>query len=182
MLRILLFCAILAGTCAAAEPVATRGPSADVPELQPLNLWAGTWDSELTVKPNADLPKGGKAKGTATAEWIHDGRFLRQTWAMDSADGIPKMNGSTLMTYDTRKKTYRSWSFFSTGVASEAEGVWDAKARKMTWTSRDAESGQTTVTTATFGADGSETWSIVAKDRDGKVVNEVNGKNTRRAK
>jgi hypothetical protein len=159
-----------------------QGPARDVPELQVLNHWAGTWGTELTTKPNADLPNGAKAKGRATGEWVHGGRFLRQTWAMEESQGIPKLSGSTMMTYDPRKKVYRSWSFFSNGYTSESQGVWDPKSRTLTSTSRDAESGRTTTTKATFAEDSTETWSIVEKDRDGKIGSETTGKNTRRQK
>jgi hypothetical protein len=159
-----------------------QGPSKDVPELQALNHWVGKWDSTLTTKPNADLPNGAKAKGHATGEWVHNGRFLRQTWAMEESEGIPKLSGSTMMTYDPRKRVYRSWSFFSNGYTSESQGVWDPKTHTMTWTGRDAESGRTTITKAAFSDEGTETWSIVEKDRDGKIISESTGKNTRHKK
>ena len=107
-------------------------------------------------------------------------RFLRQTWAVTPGAGFPPLSGSTIMTYDPRQRAYRSWSFISTGFALENRGTWDAKARTMTWTGQDAQSGQTMVTRATFAADGIETWSIVEKDKDGKVVSESTGRNTRR--
>lgn len=155
------------------------GATADVPELQALNHWVGKWEDEMTIKANADLPKGGRGKGTSTAEWIHDGHFLLQTWEMDVTEGIPKMTGTIIMTYDPRKKTYRSWSFFSSGFTRESQGVWDADSKTMTWTSRDNETGRTSVTKASF-ADGTENWSIVDKDPDGNVLSESSGKNVRK--
>jgi hypothetical protein len=160
----------------AADPA---GPAPDVPELKALSHWAGQWSTKMTVKPNRDLPNGAGGTGTAVGEWVHAGRFLRQTWSLDSTTGLPKMSGSTMMTYDPQRKAYRSWSFFSTGAVSEATGTWDANTRTMTWTARDGD--LTTVTTAAFTADGrNETWSIVTKDRAGNVVGDTSGTNTRK--
>jgi hypothetical protein len=167
-----------------ADPVARadapKGPSPEVPELQPLNEWVGMWDTQMKVMPNADLPNGGSAKGVASAEWIHDGRFLRQTWSMKSAQGVPLMTGSTVMTYDPRKKVYRSWSFYSSGFVGDGQGVWDSTTRTMTWTSHDAEDGRTMITKASFATPGTENWSIVEQDRGGRVIAETTGKNIRR--
>ena len=177
-------CIVLTSFCLAASVrgEAPQGPSKDVPELQVLKHWIGTWDVEMTTRPNADLPRGMRAKGPTTAEWVLDGRFVQQSGTLKPDDGSPALQATTLMTYDPRKKVYRSWMFFSTGFVSESEGKWDEKTRTLTSTSRDAESGTTTTTKATFAEDGTESWSIVSKDREGKVVNETTGKNTRRKK
>jgi hypothetical protein len=177
-------CVVLASMslAAGARADAPQGPSKDVPELQVLKHWIGVWDVEMTVKPNADLPRGMRAKGATTAEWVLDGRFVQQTGTLKPDDGSPAMQVTTLMTYDPRKKVYRSWMFFSTGSVSESEGQWDEKARTMTSTSRDAESGRTTTIKAVFTEDGSESWSFVERDREGKVVSETAGKNARQKK
>jgi hypothetical protein len=155
-------------------------PAADLPDLQALDHWAGKWESEMTINPNADLPKGGRSKGTSTGEWIHDGRFLLLTWKTDATEGMPKSTGSIIMTYDPGKKTYRSWSFFSSGYTRESRGVWDADAKTMTWNSRDDETGRTSMTKASF-TDNTENWSTVDKDKEGTVLSESSGKNTRKA-
>jgi hypothetical protein len=159
---------------------AAPGPAKDVPELQVLEHWVGTWDDDVTFKPNADLPKGRHAKGSVTAEWILDGRFVQQIATLQPDDAAPAMKVMMLMTYDARKKVYRSWMFFSSGVVRELEGQWDAKSRTMTSTSCDAQTGGTMTITATFAEDGVERWTIVEKDRDAKVLAEIAGTNTRR--
>jgi hypothetical protein len=159
-----------------------QGPSKEVPELQVLNHWLGNWDVDMTVKPNADAPKGMRAKGEFAAEWVLNGRFVQQTGTLTPSDGAPAMKVTTLMTYDPRKKVYRSWMFFSTGFVSESEGQWEEKSRTMTSTSRDADSGRATTIKAIFAEDGTESWSIIEMDREGKVVNETTGKNMRRKK
>ena len=164
-----------------ASTVRAQGLSSEIPELKVLNHYAGKWDGTMTFKPNGD-EKGTPSTGSSTGEWIHDGRFLRQTWSLKGSDALPAMNGSTIMTYDPQKKTYRSWNFTSTGQMAECQGAWDAKSKTMTWTMRDDGNGGASVTKASFPEDGVESWSILVKDGSGKVVADLNGKNTRRAK
>jgi hypothetical protein len=138
-------------------------PATDVPQLQPLSQYAGNWEIELTIK-NAEHPQGVKTTGSSVGEWIHGGRFLRQTWSVNAADGVPAFNGSSIRTYDPRKNTYRTWSFDSAGETEESLGAWDPKARTLTWKVRENNSGGTTINTSTFPEDGKESWSILAKD------------------
>src|SRR4051812_48136926 len=175
-----VFAAASLAAAAAAAPDRAPGPAGDVPELKVLEHWVGEWDVEMTVKPADGAAGGTKAKGTAKAEWVLDGRFVQETWTLEGEDGSPPMKGITLMTYDPGKKAYRSWTFFSNRSASQAEGRWDEKARALTSKARDPQGGATT-TVASFAEDGTQTWSIVEKDRDGKVLAEITG-TTRRAK
>jgi hypothetical protein len=167
---VLVLIGLLGGPVRAAE-----GPSKEVPELEPLNHYAGNWGSEMTIK-GIEKP----IKATVEGKWIHNGLFLQQTWRTEAEGDMPSRSGTTIMTYDPRKKAYRSWSFNSAGGMFESQGAWDAKARTMTWTMRDTDSGATMTTKATFAEDGNgETWSIVEKDGEGKVRGEFHGKNTR---
>jgi hypothetical protein len=168
-------------TCATARAADDQQePATDVPELQPLSQYAGNWQVELTIK-NMEHPDGVKTTGSSVGEWIHGGRFLRQTWSVNAADGIPAFNGSSIRTYDPRKMTYRTWSFDSTGNAEESQGLWDPQKRTLTWKILENNSGGMTIVTSTFAQDGMETWSILAKDSNGTVLADVNGKATRRA-
>jgi hypothetical protein len=154
-------------------------PAPDVPELVPLGHYAGNWEIEMTIK-NSEHPDGVKTTGTAVGEWIHGGRYLRQTWTVKAADGIPDVNGSSIRTYDPRKQTYRTWSFDSSGNSEESAGTWDPKTRTLTWKVPENAAGGTTITTSTFSEDGKETWSIVATDGNGETLADVSGKGTRR--
>lgn len=155
------------------------GPAKGVPELQPLGAYVGTWATQSTLKVG-DQPAVAE-KGKTTAEWIHDGRFVRQTWALEQAGGLPALNGSTIMTYDAQKKTYRAWLFYSTGSVAEAEGTWDAKGRVFTWTAQNPD-GNTTVTKANFSMEGTEKWTITTTNRAGKLVFVMQGTNQREKK
>jgi len=155
------------------------GPAKGVPELQPLNHYVGTWSGRSTTKAGDQPPV--ENKDNAVAEWIHDGRFVRQTWSLEAAPGRPGLSGHTVFTYDARKKAYRSWNFFSGGDVTEAEGTWDAKDRAFTWIARNPD-GLVTVTKAAFPEDGVEKWSITTTDRTGKVLFEMQGTNKREKK
>lgn len=141
-------------------------------ELQALSNYIGTWSNTIAGNPNA--------KGTTTAQWTLDGRFLQQTWTLDADPGVlPKLSCTTMMTYDTAKGVYRAWQFFSNGFSSTGEGKWDADARAFTWTVKDPNNGNITVTKVSFAQDGIESWSLTATNSQGKTVNSMSGKNTK---
>src|SRR5688500_1158848 len=85
-----------------------EGPSAEVPELQALNHYAGQWEDEIIGQPGI--------RRMETAEWILQGRFLRQTWSTEGPHGTPTASGLTLMTFDTERQVFRHWSFLATGT------------------------------------------------------------------
>jgi hypothetical protein len=152
------------------------GPSAKVPELKALDHYAGSWDVEITSKGQPFT------KGKVTARWMLDGRFLQQSGELQDKDGVTVFKYTSLMTYDPAKKVYRSWIFLSDGNAGESEGTWDANGRVMTSVGRKDANGVFSTTTADFSETGVEKWKIVVRDRTGKVVSEMSGKNTRRKK
>lgn len=110
--------------CQWAAAAGDDGPSDKVPELKALDHYAGSWDTEITSK-NPPF-----TKGTVTAKWVLDGRFLQQT--AEGKDGPTVFKYMSLMTYDPNKKVYRSWIFLSDGFAAESEGSWNAKDQVMT--------------------------------------------------
>jgi hypothetical protein len=148
------------------------GPSKDVPELQHLSNYVGSWDVVITSK-NARY-----IRGQATTKWILGSRYVQQTGSLAASDGSKDMKVTTLMTYDPRKRAYRMWTFMSDGFASEAEGQWDSNARTMTSISHNE--GYTTKTTAHFPEDGIEKWEMVVTDQAGKAITRTSGTNTRR--
>ncbi len=147
------------------------GPAKDVPELQALQHYQGTWDVAVTDNEFS--------KGESTARWILGGRFLEQAGVMHSKDG-KELGVTTLFTFDTAKQTYRSWMFFSTGSVSQAEMTWDAKSKTMTSVTRPNADGVRSTVTADFSEPGQERWKFVFTDRDGKKVGEMSGVNTLR--
>ena len=151
---------------------AQDGPAADIPELKVLSHYVGTWDVLITS------PDAGFTKGEATAKWILDGKFVQQTGSMTSPDGSRTFKMKTLMTYDKQAQKYRMWQFRSDGSTAQATGEWDEATRTMTSVERNDQF--TTTTKAHMTQDGTEKWTIVAKDQNDKTVFQISGTNTRR--
>lgn len=147
-----------------------------VPELKVLERYVGSWDVEVT-SPDAPL-----TKGHSSTTWVLGGRFLQGTGELRSQDGSTVVKVTTLMTFDTVRKVYRSWTFMSDGSSFESEGTWQEPTRELNSSSRqDSPSGGFT-SKSVFAEDGVENWSMEFKDDKGKVVSQMTGKNTRRKK
>lgn len=166
-------CVLVPGNPTAGEP-----PS-DVPELAVLGSWVGEWTTEMSLIPSDPAQPSRELKGSASATWMVDGRFVRQEWRIHAAEGISAVSGTTIMGYDEPSKTYRSWWFFSDGNTMSMTGIWDAASRKMTWTGEGSDMATTTVEAA-FPEKSLEKWSIVFRDRAGKVNMRSEGTNKRR--
>lgn len=147
------------------------GPMKGFPELEVLNQYVGTWD--VTVRAGTVDILVGEAK----SEWILDGRYLQQMASLQPQDGSTAYNFKTLMTYDNERKKYRSWTFVNNGSTSEAEGVWDAKAKVLKWTSRKDEKSNLVTTTADFSQPGIEKVKIVTTNPKGAVASEMSAEN-----
>jgi len=144
-----------------------------VPELQPLHLYAGRWESEISGKP--------QFKRVEVGEWILNGSFLRQCWSADGPEEATKASGITIMTFDSVKKAYLSWSFLAIRSVVQKEGSWDAASQTMTWTDQLAAPGESVVTKSSFVDSATNVWSITETDAKGKVVRSLDGKSVRRS-
>jgi hypothetical protein len=164
----------------AAAAYAQSGPAKEPSELKVLAHWQGDRDVVLLVDFIGD-PKGKrKIRGSYSAKWVVDGRFLELLETYDSAEKLPDVK--TLMTFDPERKIFRAVAFFGNGIINESKGTWDEKTRTMEWTSKDADSGRSSVTRSAFADDGTENWTFVEKDAGGKVVGTIEGKNTLKKK
>jgi hypothetical protein len=148
-------------------------PAADVPELSPLHLYAGRWEAEISGKS--------QLKRIEVGEWILNGSFLRQSWSTEGAEDTPKACGMTLMTYDSVRNAYLSWSFLAIRSVVHREGFWDAASRTMTWTDQLAAHGGSVISTSWFTDDATHAWSIKETDDHGRVVREIDGRSIRLA-
>jgi hypothetical protein len=119
-------------------------------------------------------------KGTAKAEWVLGGRFVRQTGAVKSPDASEDTQLESLLTYDPDKKTYLTWTFMSDGSHLEAEATWNEATKTMTSVAHNRDGGVTTTTTADFSHPGVERWKIVSTTKTSDVIFELRGENTRR--
>lgn len=166
--------AVCASRLLAADP--PLGPSKDVPELQFLNGYVGTWEVVMATNEVPNTPIG---KGKATAKWILDGRFLEQSGMLLLTEGNKTVKVTTLMTYDVDKKSFRSWTFTSDGQATESDGKWDAATQTMTFISIQRPNGQKVTITANFAEAGIERWKMTVADETGKLISNLIGKNIR---
>jgi len=144
------------------------GPAKDVPELKVLQNYVGTWD----VKVAGDEV----ANGENTARWILGGRFLEQSGFIVSENGTNRVEVTTLYTYDTTKKAYRSWSFLSTGNTSQADMTWDARTKTMT--SVEPNEFKTTSQHG-FPNSGKCDWKVLIQDTQGTTMFRMEGTSLR---
>lgn len=147
------------------------GPNSEVPELNELKVYAGKFKIEV-MEPV-------QLTGTAEGEWIHDGRFIKQSFKLEGLPNNQVLTGTHLFTFDTRKKAYRCWRYYSNGFIYEAQGAWDEKEKTMTWTGPDADTAGTMRMTSTFDKDGNQTWKLTKEDPNGRPEDgAIKGKHT----
>ena len=140
--------------------------------LEVLEIYTGTWDVR------ADIENAQTATGNFTATIILDGKFLQTIGSLNTSDNSNDFDLVSLMTFDENRNTYRTWSFFSTGLVSESTSDWDATSNMMTKKTRYGDITQTTE--SYFPKSGIERWIAISRDRNGNVVSELQGVNTRR--
>ena len=139
---------------------------------QALSHYVGTWD---VVAGPPDTPF---ATGENTVEWVLGGQFVGGSGSVRTADGSNDFAIIALRGFDPHAGVYRTWSFFSTGMVSEAEATWDEAEKTMTEVTHYGDVTQTT--TSRFTEDGVEEWTQVNKDGSGNVISALQGRNTRR--
>lgn len=169
-MRFVLGFGLLLATTLKAAPPTDGGPNPDVPELAELKMYVGKFQVEV-VEPS-DI------RGQAEGEWIHNGRFVKQSFYVKNNQGSEVLNGTHIFTYDDKKKQYRCWRFYSNGISHEATGTWDAAHKTMTWVGPDPDSSGTLRMVSTFDKEGGQTWSVSKEDPNGRTDGQIKGKHT----
>ncbi len=144
------------------------------PELKVLEKFVGTWDCEIVTKPAVWTPEEKREKAMEVNEMALDGWFLHgSSKTPDGKTLVIMMN-----TYDPERKKFHFWRFAGRGC-EEADGQWDETTSTLTITT---DQGNGVTTKAAFHViDGDHReYHIVAKDGDGKVYVNIQGKVTRR--
>lgn len=152
------------------------GPAKEIPELQILSCYVGTWE---VSGASSESPNAPAFKGKATSKWILDGRFLEQTGVIHASAGGNPTTITTLMTYDADKKIFRTWTFVSDGRATESEGKWDPATQTMTSVDCPGVKHQVVTTTVNFSEAGIQKWKLVIADQSGTILKQMIGKNVR---
>jgi hypothetical protein len=169
---ILASCVVLAAAAAAQ----TQAPPKPGPELKKLDMFAGSWTLDGSMKPGMMGP-GGSMTETEKCEWMQGGFYLvcHSDYKME---GMGNGVGLSVLGYsaDDKKYTYREFNSF--GEFDNSQGTLDGDT--WTWTSDEKMGGMTMkgrftmkVTSATsynfmyeMSQDGSK-WSLVM---DGKAT------------
>jgi hypothetical protein len=150
----------------------SAGPKQTLPkEMEPLDRLVGAWDTEMTSK----ISSGGKWKSEITGRKIFGGRFIeiRERFLPTGGENY------TLVTYDVGKKCYRQWRFSSGSGPAEGTGTWDETTRTMTWECEGGTAAKMSLVWKFVAEDRSD-FKITDKSRDGKVLEDLEGTQTRR--
>ncbi len=102
------------------------GPATEAAGGKALDGWLGSWKSQFEFESAAWSPQARELSGTATVEWILNGRYQQ----ISSRTG--EYETRELQRYETRSGKYHKWVFSSDGSNSFWIGAWDAESSTMT--------------------------------------------------
>jgi hypothetical protein len=143
------------------------------PEMKVLRKLAGEWRPESVSKVAEWTPQETHSKGTSKNNLTLGGRFVISR----NFDEEGKLSSIHMFTYDVAQKAYRQWFFGADGNTLESTGKWNAAANTLTFTNE--HEGITGTFTIQFVDPDTMQFSIVSKDRNGKVYLDIQGKSTR---
>ncbi len=133
-LAMILAAALVLATAAAAQ----MPPSKPGPELKKLDIFAGSWVLDGTMKPSAMGP-GGTMTENEKCEWMEGAFYLvcHSDYKVSMGSGV----GLSVMGYSTYDKTYTYREFNSYGEFDDSKGVLDGDT--WTWTNEEKMGGMT---------------------------------------
>jgi hypothetical protein len=145
-------------------------------ELQVLDRYVGTWEETAIAKPALWTPERTTSTKTTTRQWILNGTMIENKGAW-----LPSKNECLhLMAYDPQRKEYRQWYFDKNNLAPPGyRGNWNEATQTFKFTGNIADGVRATNQQKWLNKD-SFTWTLVAKDRTGKVVLDMEGKCVRK--
>lgn len=151
-------------------------PMAKSAELQVLDRYIGTWEETTEFKPALITPERAILTTTTTRRWILNGQMIENKGAW--------MPGDTeflhLMTYDSNRKEYHQWYYDKNNLTPQlSQGKWDAATQTFTFMGTIGEDIQSTSQQHFLNKD-TFTWTMMAKNKAGKVVLDMEGKCVRK--
>jgi Protein of unknown function (DUF1579) len=127
---------MLAVICAATARAQNEAPKPG-PELKKLDVFAGSWTLEGTMKPGAMGP-GGSMTENEKCEWM-EGDFYLVCHA-DYKSSMGNVVGLSVLGYSAEDKTYTYREFNSSGEFDDSRGTLDGDT--WTWTSDEKWEGK----------------------------------------
>jgi hypothetical protein len=133
-LAMVLFSALML----AAPAVAQMEPPKPAAELKKLDVFAGSWTLDGTMKPGAMGP-GGSMTETEQCQWMEGGFYLicHSDYKSSMGNGV----GLSIMGYSTDDKAYTYREFNSFGEFDDSRGTLDGDT--WNWTSDEKMGGMT---------------------------------------
>jgi Protein of unknown function (DUF1579) len=130
---------VLAAVLLSASALAQEGQSKPGPELKKLDVFAGTWSLDGTIKPSSMGP-GGSMTENEKCEWMEGGFFLvcHADYKGTMGSGV----GVSFLGYSPDEKAYTYREFNSFGEFEDSRGHVDGDT--WTWTS-DEKMGEMTM-------------------------------------
>ena len=144
------------------------------PELKVLARFIGTWECESTAKKTEWAPQETHSTAVDVAKWILDGSHVEI-----EIQTSEKQSLKVILSYDSAKQMYRSWTFGPNGYCLENQMQWNEKTKTFSGKYEVTE-GVTCETTARFVDDDTYEWNWLAKDAKGTIYVDTHGKKTRK--
>jgi hypothetical protein len=101
---------------------APPAPPKPGPEVKAMGAMVGAWSTSVDIKPNPDMPKGGKATSLRVCAWAAGGFGVSCT-ENGNMGAMGKVSNVSLMSYDPEAKNYIFTEVSSTGEAFTVRGV-----------------------------------------------------------
>jgi hypothetical protein len=129
---------LVAALMLAGAAMAQGEPAKPGPEVKKLDVFAGTWSLDGTMKPGAMGP-GGSMTESEKCEWMEGGFYLvcHADYKSSMGNGV----GLAVMGYSVEDKVYTYREFNSFGEFDDSKGTLDGDT--WTWTSDEKMGGMT---------------------------------------
>jgi hypothetical protein len=112
--------------------------------------------------------------GDEIAAWVL-GRLIALFNVESNTIGSDKIENVRMGTYDAKTKTYRRWSFDSTGGFTESLGHWEEATKTMTWEGEAGDEIPVIMSVHVMEPNRIE-WTLVAKDKFDRILLDFEGK------
>lgn len=137
-------------------------------ELQVLDRYIGSWETEVTVKGTGDT-----FKTKETRKWSKAGNFV----ISEDKNLTTQKEAHFLMTYDPSAKKYRA-CYIDEATAVILLGTWNEETQTMKWENAEGSPSKSNITDRFLDKDHRE-WSMAVTGPDGEVFVELSAKQAR---